>query len=64
MKIEKSDLYLLAMMLRDYAETEGTGVTPPELELIVRIATEANLPQNSIEHLWRIHAASVATLEA
>lgn len=64
MKIENSDLSLLAMMLCDYAEIEGICITPPELELIVRIATEANFPQSSIEHLWRIHAKAVATLEA
>lgn len=64
MKIENSDLYLLAMMLCDYAEIEGTGITPPELELIVRIATEANFPQNTVEHLWRIHAKATELLEA
>lgn len=64
MKIENSDLSLLAYILCDYTEIEGTGITPPELELIARIATEANFPQSTIEALWRKHAEAEATLAA
>ena len=63
MKIENYELSLLAVMLCDYAEIEGICITPPELELIINIVREAKLPQNTVEHLWRIHAQAVATLE-
>lgn len=64
MQLNEIETGTLAAMLCDYAEIEGTGITPPELELIIKIATNANFPQNSIEHLWRIHAEATALLEA
>jgi hypothetical protein len=54
---------LLASMLCDYATIENC-LAPDEVDIIIKIAVNAGFPQDTIEALWRVHSASVATLEA
>jgi hypothetical protein len=63
LELTHRDLVTLASMLCDYATIENC-LAPDEVDIIIKIAVQANFPQDSIERLWRIHADAVATLEA
>jgi hypothetical protein len=62
LELTHRDLVTLASMLCDYATIENC-LAPDEVDIIIKIAVQANFPQDSIERLWRIHADAVATLE-
>lgn len=63
LELTHRDLVTLASMLCDYATIENC-LAPDEVDIVIKIAVQANFPQDSIERLWRIHADAVATLEA
>lgn len=63
MELSKTEIRTLAAMLCDYAQAEMC-LAPDELDIVIKIAINANFPQDSIEALWRLHAESLANLEA
>ena len=62
LELTHRDLITLTSMLCDYATMESC-LAPDEVDIVIKIAVQANFPQDSIERLWRIHADAVATLE-
>lgn len=62
MKLSIQETRILASMLCDYAQCEMC-LAPHELDIVIKIAVQADFPQDSIEALWRVHAESVANLE-
>ncbi len=62
MQLNETETRILASMLCDYAQCEMC-LAPDELDIVIKIAVQANFPQDSIEALWRLHAESVANLE-
>ena len=61
MQLDQTETRTLAAMLCDYATIENC-LAPDELDVVIKVAVAANFPQDSIELLWRIHSAAVATL--
>jgi hypothetical protein len=62
MQLDQTETRTLASMLCDYAQME-TCLAPDEVDIVIKVAVQANFPQDTIEALWRIHAESMATLE-
>jgi len=63
MQLDQTEIRTLASMLCDYAQMEMC-LAPDEVDIVIKVAVQANFPQDSIERLWRIHAEAVANLDA
>ena len=61
MQLDPLEIRTLAAMVCDYATIENC-LAPYELDIAIKIAIAANFPQDSIEHLRRIHAQAVDDL--
>jgi hypothetical protein len=62
MKLDIQETRILASILCDYATIENC-LAPHELDLIIKVAINADFPQDTIEALWRVHSQAVADLE-